>query len=509
VTNLAVRMEEAAGARPASRFLLTSEARPCTLTLADVVADGRCVAAGLRLQGVQPGDIVGVMLPSGREWLLMAVACAFAGAVMLPIVTIFGPSELGFILRQSRAKMLVTPDAWRGRDFGEIVAGSGPLPGLVHVVVGSGVSEWQIPFGTLEGVGDGLPTPGSADDALAMLIYTSGTTSAPKGVRHSHATLLAELDSQAMLRGADEVLMSPWPPGHIAGALALLRFLVHGVPVIAMEQWEPTLAARLVEQYRVTNSSGTPLHLGGIIEAAAAEGRDLSSLETYVVGAAPVPPALVERAIEAGISVVHCYGSTEHPTVTLGVPGDSLEKRLGTEGRVIRGSEIRIVDEGGRDVPQGTDGEIATRGPERFLGYLDPALDAAAFLPGGWYLTGDIGRLNEDGYLLVTDRKKDIVIRGGENISSREVEEVLLHHPAVVEAAVVGAPHERLGEIVMAWVVLMPGTHLSLQEVRAHFGGMGVARQKTPERLELVDLLPRNASGKILKQELRARARHD
>jgi acyl-CoA synthetase (AMP-forming)/AMP-acid ligase II len=160
-------------------------------------------------------------------------------------------------------------------------------------------------------------------------------------------------------------------------------------------------------------------------------------------------------------------------------------------------------------VPQGTDGEIATRGPERFLGYLDPALDAAAFLPGGWYLTGDIGRLDEDGYLLVTDRKKDIVIRGGENISSREVEEVLLHHPAVVEAAVVGAPHERLGEIVMAWVVLMPGTHLSLQEVRAHFGGMGVARQKTPERLELVDVLPRNASGKILKQELRARARHD
>ncbi len=379
------------------------------MTLAEVVAQGQRVAAGLRLQGVRSGDIVGVMLPSGREWLLMAVACAFAGVLMLPIVTIFGPSEPGFILRQSQAKMLVTPDQWRGRDFGEIVAGADPLPGLVHVVVGSSAPGGKLPFDELERSGDALPTPGTASDALAMLIYTSGTTSAPKGVKHSHAALLAELDSQAMLRGGDDVLLSPWPPGHIAGALALLRFLVQGIPVVAMEQWESALAACLVEQHRVTNSSGTPLHLHAMIEAAAADGRDLSSLESYVVGAAPVPPALVERAIESGIAVVHCYGSTEHPTVTLGLPGDSLDKRLGTEGRVIPGNEIRIVDDAGQDVPPGTDGEIVTRGPERFLGYLDAALDAAAFLPGGWYLTGDIGHLDEEGYLLGSGPIKSLV----------------------------------------------------------------------------------------------------
>ena len=477
------------------------------MSLADTVAAGRRVAAGLRSRGVQSGDIVGVMLPPGREWLLMAVACAFAGAVMLPIVTIFGPSELGFILRQSGARLLATPDRWRGRDFAELVAEASTGLDIVHVVAGETLPSGAVAFEALQHGESALPVPDSPADALAMLIYTSGTTSAPKGVKHSHATLLAEIQSQSMLRGSEEVLLSPWPPGHIAGALSLLRFLVQGVSVVAMEQWDAALAARLVERHRITSSSGTPLHLAGMLDAAEALGCDLSSFQSYIVGAAPVPRRLVERAIAAGISVVHCYGSTEHPTVTMGLAEDPLEKRLGAEGRVMPGSEIRIVDEAGQDIAPGLDGEIATRGPERFLGYLDSSLDAAAFLPGGWYLTGDIGRLDDEGYLLITDRKKDIVIRGGENISSREVEDLLLSNPAVAQAAIVAAPHDRLGEIVMAYVVPKAGGTLSLEDVKAHFGEMGVARQKTPERLELVDELPRNSSGKVLKQELRARAR--
>lgn len=447
------------------------------------------------------------MLPSGREWLLMAVACAFAGAVMLPIVTIFGPAELGFILRQSGARLLVTPDQWRGRDFGELVAEAAAGLDLVHVEVSEVAPPGAVLFETLELAGPQLPVPDFAAGSLAMLIYTSGTTSAPKGVKHSHQTILAELEAQAALRGTDEVLLSPWPPGHIAGALSLLRYLVQGVAVVAMEQWDAALAAQLVEQHQVTSSSGTPLHLAAMMDAADAQSRNLSSFRNYIVGAAPVPSSLVERAISAGIAVVHCYGSTEHPTVTMGVAEDPIEKRLGTEGRVMAGCEIRIVDEAGEDAALGQDGEIATRGPERFLGYLDASLDAAAFLPGGWYLTGDIGRLDDDGYLFITDRKKDIVIRGGENISSREVEELLLLHSAVAEAVVVGAPHDRLGEIVMAYVVPKTGDSLSLEDVKTHFVDMGVARQKTPERLELVDAMPRNSSGKVLKQELRARAR--
>jgi non-ribosomal peptide synthetase component E (peptide arylation enzyme) len=167
---------------------------------------------------------------------------------------------------------------------------------------------------------------------------------------------------------------------------------------------------------------------------------------------------------------------------------------------------MRFVDDDGNDVPPGEDGEICTRGPELFMGYLDPILNAAAFLPGGWYRTGDIGRTDADGYLLITDRKKDIIIRGGENISSKEVEAVLLSHPAVVDVAAVAAPDERMGEVVRACVVLAPGTSLTLDDVRGHFAGAGIARQKTPERLSILPELPRNASGKVLKHELRRSA---
>jgi len=239
-------------------------------------------------------------------------------------------------------------------------------------------------------------------------------------------------------------VLSPGPPGHVAGALSMLRVLVHAVPIVAMDQWDATAAARLIEEHRVTSSSGTPFHLSGIIEAAERDGRDVGSLVNYLVGAAPVPSTLVERSIARGIAVYHCYGSSEHPTVTSGTVDDPLDKQLHTEGRVMAGSELRFVDDDGRDVPPGEEGEIATRGPELFVGYFDEALNAAAFLPGGWYRTGDIGRLDADGYLLITDRKNDTISRGGENISSKEDEELLLDRPQVAEVAVVAAKDERM-----------------------------------------------------------------
>jgi acyl-CoA synthetase (AMP-forming)/AMP-acid ligase II len=193
----------------------------------------------------------------------------------------------------------------------------------------------------------------------------------------------------------------------------------------------------------------------------------------------------------------------EHPTVTSGTADDPLDKQLNPEGRAIAGSEMRFVDDDGNDVAEGSDGEICTRGAELFIGYLDPALKAAAFLPGGWYRTGDIGRLDEGGYLLITDHKKEIIIRGDENISSKEVENILAGHRAVAEVAVVAAPDERMGEVVRAHVVLRAGETLTLDEARAYFEAAGVARQKAPEWLTAVDVLPRNASAKVLKHELR------
>jgi acyl-CoA synthetase (AMP-forming)/AMP-acid ligase II len=276
-----------------------------------------------------------------------------------------------------------------------------------------------------------------------------------------------------------------------------------GIQVVAMDQWDAGVAAELIDRYKVTSSSGTPFHLSGMMEAADAKGLNLTSLRNYLVGAAPVPTSLVERCLAQGLAVYHCYGSSEHPTVTSGTAEDPLDKQLNTEGRVMRGSELRFVDDDGHDVAPGMEGEIATRGGELFIGYFDDSLNEAAFLPGGWFRTGDIGRLDEGGYLLITDRKKDIIIRGGENISSKEVENVLARHSAIADAAVIAAPDERMGEVVKACVVLAPGHALTLDDVRAHFFAAGIARQKTPEQLEIFDALPRNASGKVLKHELR------
>jgi acyl-CoA synthetase (AMP-forming)/AMP-acid ligase II len=488
-----------ATAKPAVPLIVASDTRPCSTTLGGIVVAGQRMGTRLTAQGIRAGDVVGVMLPNWREWLVAAVAVAHAGAVLLPIVTIYRAGELGFILRQSRARWLFTPDEWLGTDYRQVVRDCGDLPDLARqVTLGP-------EFGALEAPGSIGPSVSRRAEDLALLVYTSGTTADPKGVMHSSKTLLAELSSMAAMRGVveGEAVISPWPPGHVAGALSMFRFLAGGIPLVLMDKWDAARAAELVERYKITSSSGTPFHLSGMMEAADRDGRDLSSLRQYLVGAAPVPTSLVERCKAQNLAVYHCYGSSEHPTVTSGTADDPLDKQLATEGRAIPGSEMRFVDDDGQDVPPGCDGEICTRGPELFLGYLDPALNEAAFLPGGWYRTGDIGRLDADGYLLITDRKKDIIIRGGENISSKEVENILLGLPSVAEAAVVAAPDDRMGEVVRACVVLRAGAALTLDDVRDYFADAGIARQKTPERLTLHDALPRNASGKVLKHVLR------
>jgi acyl-CoA synthetase (AMP-forming)/AMP-acid ligase II len=231
----------------------------------------------------------------------------------------------------------------------------------------------------------------------------------------------------------------------------MMRYLVQGLKLLLMDQWTGAEAAQLIEEHRISACSLTPFHLTAILDAADADGRDLSSLRNCLVGAAPVPPTLIARSEARGLATYRCYGSSEHPTVTTGDPSDPIEKRLTTEGRLMAGCEMRFVDDDGHDVAVGTAGEIATRGPERFIGYFDNRLDAAPMLPGGWYRTGDIGRMDADGYLLITDRKKDIIIRGGENIASSEGEGLLLQYPDIAEVA---APDARMGEVVRAHVVL-------------------------------------------------------
>jgi acyl-CoA synthetase (AMP-forming)/AMP-acid ligase II len=502
---LARAYADGAAARPDSPYIVSSAIRPSSTTLAEIHRRGLIVGENMRALGVGAGDVVAVQLPSWAEWQIAAVAIAHIGAVLLPVVSIYGARELSFILPASRARLILTPDIWRKANARAVRAECGPLPDLIgHVVVGE-AGEGTIPWEWLERPIEPGPAASRTPDDVAVLIYTSGTTADPKGVQHSSRAILAELDAIThSRRRLVEVNLNPWPPGHVAGAWQMFRYLALGTPLVAMDMWEPGEAAMLIERHRVSACSFTPFTLSGLIEAAERDRRDLSSLKSCLVGAAPVPPTLIERCAAHGLRTFRCYGSSEHPTVTVGSPDDPLDKRLTTEGRPMRGVDMRFVDEDGADVPAGESGEIATRGPDRFIGYTDPALNAKAMLPGGWFRTGDVGRLDADGYLLITDRKKDIIIRGGENISSREVEDMLFSHPGIAEAAVVAAPDPRMGEVVCAFVIPRSGADVTLASIAAHFAAAGIARQKTPEQLVLVGDLPRNATGKVLKQELRA-----
>jgi non-ribosomal peptide synthetase component E (peptide arylation enzyme) len=252
----------------------------------------------------------------------------------------------------------------------------------------------------------------------------------------------------------------------------------------------------------LTNCAGTPFFLATLLDEAERSGRDISSLRTFLVGAAKVPPSLVARAAERDIVSWRTYGSTEHPAISTGVPDDPEEKRIYTDGRVSPGNEVRLVDENGREVGTGREGEILSRGPKQFIGYRDAVLDDDAFVDGSWFRTGDLGRFDDDGYLIVTDRLKDIIIRGGENISAREVEDVLVTHPGVDEVAVCAAPDETWGEKVCAFVRPAPGASPSLAELVHHVTKTGMAFHKAPADLVLVDDFPRTPAGKIHIQEL-------
>jgi acyl-CoA synthetase (AMP-forming)/AMP-acid ligase II len=475
------------------------------VSLADLVdRAARCATAFLSL-GVQPGDTVAVQVPSRIEGVIAQAAAVLAGAVLVPVVPIYGPHELGFILRESRARLLVTPDRWGRRDYLGDLHRLGGCPDLSSVaVIADSVPQRYKDFRQLVNGSEPLATPtAAAPDDVCLLVYTSGTTGQPKGVQHTHTTLLAELRTRLTGVAADSVILAAFPSGHVAGTLGLLRMLLQGVPHVVMDTWDATSAARLINEHGVTATGGTPFFLTTLLDLA--DEVDLSCLREYGVGGASVPPNVIERAHQHGITAFRAYGSSEHPTISGGSSEDTLDKRAHTDGRLLDGVEVRIVGDALQNLPAGTPGEILSRGPELFIGYRDSALDADAFLPGRWFRTGDIGVLDPDGYLTITDRRKDLIIRGGENLSSKLIEDILAEHEAVAEASVVAVPDPLYGERVCAFVVLRPAAALSLTDIRAHFSVTGTARHLTPERLEIVDDLPRTATGKVRKDELRRR----
>jgi len=505
---LAQTLARAALERPHTPFHFYTEQGEQHLSAAELVERGQRLAIGLQAAGLRAGDRLAVQMPTSVATALLYVAALHLGAVLVPIVHVYGPAELGFILRESQARFVAVPARWRRIDFLARLEACGELPALQQVIVAGDAAQPHMSLSALEATGAGTvpsaPWAGPAD-ALALLLYTSGTSASPKGVRHTHNTVRAEWLTPFM--DGDGPYYTPFPAGHIAGFNFLLRPFVTGTEMVFTDRWDAAWAAALIERHRVRLSGGTPFHLQALIEAARRDGRDIGSLAAYGLGGTGVTPEHVALAEAQGIRASRSYGLTEHSTVSIGWAAMPLERRAHSDGRIQPGSEVRVVNERDHDVPIGCDGDILVRGPETFDGYTDAALDADAFAPGGWFRTGDIGRLDAAGHVTISDRRKDIIIRGGENISSQEVERVLATHPAVEDMAVVAMPDPRYGERVCAFVVPRDGAALDLPEVQAHFAAAGVARQKTPEALHLVDELPRTPSGKVRKAELRSRLR--
>jgi acyl-CoA synthetase (AMP-forming)/AMP-acid ligase II len=479
-----------------------------TTTLGDLVCEAEKAAGSLQALGIGRGDVVAVQLPGSYEGALIQVAAGLCGAVLLPVVMIYGPREMDFVLRRSGAAAVVLPREYRGRPHADAVLGGlSRLPELKFAVVVGDSAPGRGAVGYAELLrrpGGTYRKPSPAPDDRAVLMYTSGTTAEPKGVQHSHRTLLAEATSRVYtLNGPGARHLGLFPPGHMAGLLSLLRILLLGTPTVIMQAWDAALAAELIYRHAVTSCGGAPVQLSGLLDQHANGTVALGTLREFLTGAAPVAPSLIRRADAAGIRAFRSYGSSEHPTVTAGTIADPLELRAETDGRLLAGNHVRVVDAAGRDLPGDREGEILTRGPELFTGYTDLVLNAAALLPGGWFRTGDVGRINADGHLTVTDRLKDIIIRGGENISSKEVEDLLITHPAVADVAVIPVPDPALGERVCAVVVARPGFTFDVEQARAHFAAAGAARQKTPELVVLTDELPRTPSGKVRKDVLR------
>jgi cyclohexanecarboxylate-CoA ligase len=470
------------------------------------------VAAGLAALGVGPGDVVAVQLPNWHETVTAYLAISRLGAVVNPVLPIHRERELGFVLREGGARILVVPGRHRDCDHRELVrAVRRDAPALADVVVvrddpGRDAHAWDALVAAT-----GTPPPAPSDaEAVVLLLYTSGTTAAPKGVLHSHETLLAEARSLGPVHGLDErdVTLMPSPLAHVSGIVhAFLVPLVHGACAVLMERWEPARALELMAAERVTYMVGAPTFLRDLARHPALDRHDVSSFRLFSCGGADVDPALVrDAAARLRCVAKRVYGSSEFPTITTTGPDDPPARRVDSDGRAIGAVELQIVDEDGAPVPAGVEGEVLARGPECFLGYRDAALNADTFTADGWLRTGDLGVLDHDGFLRITGRKKDIIIRKGENISAREIEDLLASHPAVAEVAVVGIPDPAAGEIACAVIRPNPNTPTpTLADLTTHLLTHGLSKRKLPERVAIVETFPRTPSGKILKRELRTR----
>jgi len=480
-------------AAPGAAFRVHSDTRPFDGTFADVDRLARRLAQGLRQRGVGPGDVVAFQLPNWVEAAVTFWAASSLGAVIVPIVHFYGRKEVSYILGTVRPRVFIVAQKFGRLEF------QPDLPATAGVEI-VGVVDRDPPdslsFTDLladEPLAGVLP----ADPASpALIAFTSGTTRDPKGVIHSHQTLGFETRQLAGLYPEDRGRqLTSAPVGHFIGMLnAFLIPVIQGAEINLSDVWDAGRAMRLMDSHGLTIGGGAVIYMTSILDHPDFTPDRIRHMKYAGLGGAPVPAAVTTRLEDLGITVFRSYGSTEHPSITGCRHTAPPDKRLYTDGPVLPGVEVQLTEEG----------EILSRGPDLCLGYTDDALTAKVFDDEGWYHTGDIGLLDDDGYLSITDRKADIIIRGGENISAQEVEELLLQMDGVAEVAVVAAPDKRLGEHAAAVLRMRPGCPPpGLEAIKAHLEGAGLARQKWPEEAHAVADFPRTASGKVQKFVLR------
>ncbi|CAN7405903.1 cyclohexanecarboxylate-CoA ligase [Acidovorax delafieldii] len=472
------------------------------------------IAVGLARLGVGRGDIVACQLPNWWQFTLTYLACSRIGAVMNPLMHIFRERELSFMLQHGEAKVVIAPQTFRGFDFEQMITALQPaLPHLKHVVVvgGSGANsfdallsgpEWEQQPDARAILAAHRPGP----DEVTQLIYTSGTTGEPKGVMHSANTVMANIIPYAerLHLDADDVVLMASPMAHQTGFMyGLIMPILLQASAVLQDVWEPTKAIALINAEKASFTMASTPFLTDLARTVADSGVAVPSLRTFLCAGAPIPGPLVEQARKAlGAKIVSAWGMTENGAVTLTRLEDDDERSFNTDGCPLPGVEIKVVDVDGNALPPGEPGKLLLRSCSNFGGYLHRAhLNATD--ADDWFDTGDLARIDERGYLRITGRSKDVIIRGGENIPVVEVESLLYRHPSIAMAAIVAYPDERLGERACAVVVPKPGQTIDLPGLVQFLKDQKIAVQYIPERLIVRDVMPATPSGKIQKFKLR------
>lgn len=508
--SLADYWQQTARAMPDKIAVVDNHGASYTYSALDHAAS--CLANWMLAKGIESGDRIAFQLPGWCEFTVIYLACLKIGAVSVPLLPSWREAELVWVLNKCQAKMFFAPTLFKQtRPVDLILPLQNQLPQLQQIVGVDKLAPATSSLSLSQIIADNTPLTTAITthgDELAAVLFTSGTEGLPKGVMLTHNNILASERAYCARLNLtwQDVFMMPAPLGYATGFLhgVTAPFLI-GARSVLLDIFTPDACLALLEQQRCTCMLGATPFVYDLLNLLEKQPADLSALRFFLCGGTTIPKKVARECQQRGIKLLSVYGSTEsspHAVVNL---DDPLSRFMHTDGYAAAGVEIKVVDDARKTLPPGCEGEEASRGPNVFMGYFDePELTARALDEEGWYYSGDLCRMDEAGYIKITGRKKDIIVRGGENISSREVEDILLQHPKIHDACVVAMPDERLGERSCAYVVLKAPHHsLSLEEVVAFFSRKRVAKYKYPEHIVVTEKLPRTASGKIQKFLLR------